>query len=181
MDRILLKEEKLQLIKLLEISSGDYGIIPVMKEAFKKACKKFHPDKGGNGPEMQQLNYLWDKFNAGLLNVELDEVFNTWFKPLLETSVTEFCAGKFEMNFCRSPCCLKGPNPFCTCFVSQCFQRHKKMKKEGKKGICWGACWCYSCFCTWYGLDSERNKNLVFYKLVVANSPYLLIPVNWGK
>ncbi|QSX73084.1 small t antigen [Orca polyomavirus] len=182
MDRALLKEEKLQLIKLLEISPGDYGILPLMKEAFKKACKKYHPDKGGNGPEMQQLNSLWDKFNSGLLNVTLDEVYITWFKPLLETSVGQHCGGeKFDLNFIKSPACLKGPNPFCSCIISQGLQRHQRLKKEGKKGILWGNCWCFTCFCIWYGVDPERHRTLVYYKLVIRNSPFLLIPINFGK
>ncbi|AQX36241.1 large T antigen [LI polyomavirus] len=66
MDAVLTTPERRQLCLLLDISPQEYGNIPLMKNAFKKACLKHHPDKGGDPVLMMQLNSLWGKFTTSL-------------------------------------------------------------------------------------------------------------------
>ncbi|AWD33745.1 large T antigen [Mastomys natalensis polyomavirus 2] len=71
MDKILTAEEKQILISLLELDPqywGDYGR---MQKCYKKKCLQLHPDKGGDGQLMQQLNTLWTKLKDGLYRVRL--------------------------------------------------------------------------------------------------------------
>ncbi|AWD33740.1 large T antigen [Philantomba monticola polyomavirus 1] len=96
MDRLLQKEEKALLIKLLGISPTSFGNIPLMRDAYKRASKKYHPDKGGEGVEMTLLNSLWQRFQEGLLELRNPEVYSEAYgSPAFRERYREWCSTVF--------------------------------------------------------------------------------------
>ncbi|CAX87759.1 large T antigen [Sumatran orang-utan polyomavirus] len=69
MDKILTKQQRKELIVLLDIEACDYGNYSIMKQQYKKMCLIYHPDKGGDGEKMRKLNSLWQAFNTELLEI----------------------------------------------------------------------------------------------------------------
>ncbi|AHZ11646.1 large T antigen [New Jersey polyomavirus-2013] len=76
MEKVLEKSDKEMLIELLGIPRYAYGNFPIMKTAYKRASKIYHPDKGGSSEKMMLLNSLWQKFQEGLIEVRDSEVFS---------------------------------------------------------------------------------------------------------
>nr|AWD33709.1 large T antigen [Alphapolyomavirus aflavicollis] len=72
MDRILSKEEKAQLLVLLDLEGQYWGDFGRMQKAYHAQSLKFHPDKGGDPVLMQLLNTLWTKLKHGLHQVRID-------------------------------------------------------------------------------------------------------------
>uniref|UniRef100_A0AAU6S4Z2 DnaJ domain protein n=1 Tax=Myotis daubentonii polyomavirus TaxID=3139990 RepID=A0AAU6S4Z2_9POLY len=69
MENYLDRNEKQQLLQLLEVTTQSFNNIPIMKSAFKRACKKHHPDKGGDNSKMMLLNSLWHKYQEGVIHL----------------------------------------------------------------------------------------------------------------
>ncbi|BBG62096.1 large T antigen [Rhinolophus pearsonii polyomavirus 1] len=61
MDKFLSREEMTELMELLQVPMHCYGNLPMMKINYKKMCKSYHPDKGGDEQKMKRLNELWQK------------------------------------------------------------------------------------------------------------------------
>ncbi|AGA82578.1 large T antigen [Otomops polyomavirus KY156] len=76
MDRLFEKSEKDKLLQMLGVGSNCFCNFPLMKQAYKKASKKFHPDKGGNNEQMMLLNSLWQKYQEGIIDMRNSEVFS---------------------------------------------------------------------------------------------------------
>nr|AKP56076.1 large T antigen [Rattus norvegicus polyomavirus 1] len=72
MDKILTKEEKSQLLALLDLDGQYWGDFGRMQKAYHAQSLKFHPDKGGDPLLMQLLNTLWTKLKHGLHQVRLN-------------------------------------------------------------------------------------------------------------
>nr|CBX23445.1 large T antigen [Chimpanzee polyomavirus] len=77
MDKVLEKSDREMLIELLGIPSYAFGNFPIMKTAYKRASKIYHPDKGGSSEKMMLLNSLWQKFQEGLVDIRGSEGRNT--------------------------------------------------------------------------------------------------------
>ncbi|WAA14054.1 Large T antigen [Pumfec polyomavirus LSF128] len=91
MDGVLSSAERRQLCSLLDLAPNHYGNIPLMKSAYKKACLRLHPDKGGDPTSMMTLNALWHKFTVTITelrspNFQEDPIYGTphfrawWFR-----------------------------------------------------------------------------------------------------
>ncbi|AXS76445.1 large T antigen [Myocastor coypus polyomavirus 1] len=66
MDRVLGWGERKRLMHLLGVPLEKYGNYPVMRDAYKSKVLEYHPDKGGDGKLMSELNNLWKAFTDGL-------------------------------------------------------------------------------------------------------------------
>lgn len=66
MDKVLNREESLQLMDLLGLERSAWGNIPLMRKAYLKKCKEFHPDKGGDEEKMKKMNTLYKKMEDGV-------------------------------------------------------------------------------------------------------------------
>uniref|UniRef100_A0AAU6S4Z6 Large T antigen n=1 Tax=Eptesicus serotinus polyomavirus TaxID=3139987 RepID=A0AAU6S4Z6_9POLY len=99
MDRFLEKEEKAMLLKLLEVNNNCFYNIPIMKTAFRKASKKWHPDKGGNLPTMTLLNSLWQKYQEAVVELRNTEVFSDAYgTPFFRKKYAEWAKSNLRSN-----------------------------------------------------------------------------------
>nr|BCB97619.2 large T antigen [Bat polyomavirus] len=77
MERLLEREERTTLLELLGVNPQTFRNVPLMKQAFKRACRKHHPDKGGGPEKMVLLNSLWQKYQEAVLDMRsTPEVFS---------------------------------------------------------------------------------------------------------
>uniref|UniRef100_A0AAU6S564 Large T antigen n=1 Tax=Plecotus auritus polyomavirus TaxID=3140010 RepID=A0AAU6S564_9POLY len=97
MEKILEKNEKKELIDLLEVSPHAFTNLPLMKKAYKKACKKLHPDKGGDNSRMMLLNSLWQKYQEGVLELRSSpQVFSDAYgSPSFRARYADWARGVF--------------------------------------------------------------------------------------
>ncbi|AWD33804.1 middle T antigen [Tupaia glis polyomavirus 1] len=177
MDRVLEKSEKKELIKLLGIPAHSFGNIAVMKSAYKKVSKKYHPDKGGSGEVMMSLNSLWQKFQEGCLEIRHEEVGCWWFDDP-DGTLYAYCGSieAFENNFLRSPACIARGRSRCHCITSLLSTQHFVLKLQYKKPcLVWGECFCYFCFCLWFGLEWRHWQNFEWWKRSLADIPVKLL------
>ncbi|API65509.1 large T antigen [Betapolyomavirus lepweddellii] len=61
MDRALSRKESKELMTLLGLPMSFYGHLPVMRKAFIKKSKEYHPDKGGDEDKCKRLTCLYRK------------------------------------------------------------------------------------------------------------------------
>lgn len=94
MDKFLEKEEKNLLISLLEVNKNSFYNLPIMKQAYKKASKKLHPDKGGNLELMMMLNSLWQKYQEGVVDMRNTEVCAAWITDIWDVTCSFFLWAK---------------------------------------------------------------------------------------
>nr|AKE33249.1 small T antigen [Human polyomavirus 6] len=177
MDRLLAREEVKELMNLIGLSMACWGNLPLMQQKIRLACKKYHPDKGGDPEKMQRLNVLKEKLNATLRDQMSSsptwcfssEVSDDWGIPL---TVGEFLGPEFHK---------KKVWDFCLCVqqgISSCKCLHCLLKKEHKKQVeinlgkptIWGKCWCYKCYCLWFGLPVEADS-FMWWTHIIYQSP----------
>lgn len=159
MDTALTSTEKRELCNLLDIPRKCYGNFPLMKQKYKNACLRLHPDKGGDENQMTTLNVLWGKFHTSMYGMRRDypsfeEVSspNFWEEdfPTLHAKIR----GGYKASFFKSPSCVQkqGKKSLCPC-ISCSLQRQHQIIKQHKKKPClvWGECFCVSCYLLWFG------------------------------
>ncbi|WAA14044.1 Large T antigen [Lyfec polyomavirus MAF4] len=78
MDSVLSRQEKKELCGLLDMPLHCFGNVPMMKDRFKKACLKHHPDKGGDGAKMMRLNCLWSNFQQEMTKLRAEANYSTF-------------------------------------------------------------------------------------------------------
>ncbi|AFP94211.1 large T-antigen [bat polyomavirus 3b] len=96
MERMLEKEEKNQLLGLLELEPNCFFNFPIMRQAYKRASKKLHPDKGGDSEKMQLLNALWHKYREGVVELRNTQVFSDAYgTPSFKSRYAEWARGVY--------------------------------------------------------------------------------------
>ncbi|AQX36242.1 small T antigen [LI polyomavirus] len=167
MDAVLTTPERRQLCLLLDISPQEYGNIPLMKNAFKKACLKHHPDKGGDPVLMMQLNSLWGKFTTSLTEARASTYQASTLFWEIDNPLKNLLGPVIKRPFLKSPHCINSKFYNCRCIVCSLSDQHSSLKiLQKKKCLIWGECYCYYCFVTWFGLPGnsatfEDYKNLI--------------------
>ncbi|AFP94212.1 small t-antigen [bat polyomavirus 3b] len=154
MERMLEKEEKNQLLGLLELEPNCFFNFPIMRQAYKRASKKLHPDKGGDSEKMQLLNALWHKYREGVVELRNTQVRACWLGDLLSKSLEEcFTYQVIRELLLKSPQCIsKGPCT-CKCITNQLINQHEGLKRIlMRRCVTWGECYCYFCFILWFGV-----------------------------
>lgn len=176
MDKFLEKEEKNLLISLLEVNKNSFYNLPIMKQAYKKASKKLHPDKGGNLELMMMLNSLWQKYQEGVVDMRNTEVCAAWITDIWDVTCSFFYGPKrFRELIYRTPQCLMKRCSNCNCLCCSLAAQHALLKSQlCKRCLIWGECFCLHCFSTWYGLPPEWDT-LDLWAQVMAEMPRALL------
>ncbi|QLH64630.1 LT Antigen [California sea lion polyomavirus 2] len=106
MESVLTKEEKTELLQLLELNPSCYGNVPLMQAKYKRAALKYHPDKGGDEEKMKRLNVLFTKFFSGCAYLREDNPTPTYEDiPQYGTSAWERWWENFNANEDDDLCC----------------------------------------------------------------------------
>uniref|UniRef100_A0AAU6S569 Small T antigen n=1 Tax=Plecotus auritus polyomavirus TaxID=3140010 RepID=A0AAU6S569_9POLY len=180
MEKILEKNEKKELIDLLEVSPHAFTNLPLMKKAYKKACKKLHPDKGGDNSRMMLLNSLWQKYQEGVLELRSSPQvcwMDIWDFSLKET----YTVPVLRDLMLKSPRCLSKGASSCNCVASLLITQHVKYKQLlHKKCLTWGECFCIFCFALWYGLANDW-QTFELWATVISEMPKSLLHLNISK
>ncbi|AJA41157.1 small T antigen [Tadarida brasiliensis polyomavirus 2] len=179
MDRILERNERNDLIELLGVDSNCFSNFPIMRQAYKKASKKLHPDKGGDSEKMMLLNSLWQKYQEGLIDLRNTQVCEASLLDLFDDSLEDtYEAHVLRELLLKTPQCLvKGPST-CRCISSLLINQHEILKAVlQKRCLVWGECYCYFCFLLWFGLP----KNWETYEVwcaVICQMPKKLLQLS---
>ncbi|WAA14055.1 Small T antigen [Pumfec polyomavirus LSF128] len=175
MDGVLSSAERRQLCSLLDLAPNHYGNIPLMKSAYKKACLRLHPDKGGDPTSMMTLNALWHKFTVTITelrspNFQVSTIF--WG---MENSLQLALGTTIKRKFIQNPCCIKAKEPTCRCITCSLARQHSKWKTlKNKKCLVWGECLCYRCFLIWFGEAESWDSFDKWQKIILHTDLDLL-------
>ncbi|AWD33693.1 middle T antigen [Alphapolyomavirus aflavicollis] len=179
MDRILSKEEKAQLLVLLDLEGQYWGDFGRMQKAYHAQSLKFHPDKGGDPVLMQLLNTLWTKLKHGLHQVRID-LGSHEVRRLAEgdwwLSTRQTFGNNYYRRLCRMPItCLQNKNcSTCTCLLCTLRRQHRGIKKACLAPcLVLGQCYCLDCFSLWFGLP-VNNFILLLYADFLGE-----VPIDW--
>ncbi|BAZ96600.1 small T antigen [Rhinolophus simulator polyomavirus 3] len=192
MDRFLSREEMKELMGLLQVPMHCYGNLPMMKINYKKMCKSYHPDKGGDENKMKRLNELWQKLQENVCSArqEYPSSFGAqvtvWFWENDFPTCGEFLGPKFANKLCKAyPACIHNPKDDCGCIVCLLEKQHKIYKAvKGKKCLVWGECFCYCCYLHWFGFPDTSECFNWWGKIIHETDLHLLNifgPEKWGK
>nr|ABI94705.1 large T [Betapolyomavirus hominis] len=88
MDKVLNREESMELMDLLGLERAAWGNLPLMRKAYLRKCKEFHPDKGGDEDKMKRMNTLYKKMEQDV-KVAHQPDFGTWSSSEVPTYGTE--------------------------------------------------------------------------------------------
>ncbi|UYR20763.1 small tumor antigen [Myotis daubentonii polyomavirus 1] len=159
MDSALTHREKKELCRLLELPRHCYGNYPMMRDRYRSACLRLHPDKGGDLEAMTLLNSLWQKFTAAVYEMRrqfptLDEVSAPTFFEQDFPTLGDRMRGGLKLFFWRGPNCFKmnTSQSMCVCICCRLHRQHYSFKLLSEKNcLVWGECFCLSCFLLWFG------------------------------
>nr|BCB97620.1 small T antigen [Bat polyomavirus] len=176
MERLLEREERTTLLELLGVNPQTFRNVPLMKQAFKRACRKHHPDKGGGPEKMVLLNSLWQKYQEAVLDMRsTPEVRATQMNFWDATLQDMYPAAMLREMMLKGPHCLVKRRNNCTCLASTLINQHLKYKKlKSKQCLVWGECFCIFCFTLWYGMASTWQTFEVWAQVIVE-LPYSLL------
>ncbi|AGA82581.1 small T antigen [Otomops polyomavirus KY156] len=181
MDRLFEKSEKDKLLQMLGVGSNCFCNFPLMKQAYKKASKKFHPDKGGNNEQMMLLNSLWQKYQEGIIDMRNSEVCDISIGELLTITLQEHFGSKLREMMLKTPLCIVKGYTSCKCICSLLINQHSQLKEIlDKKCLTWGECFCYFCFQLWYGLPHNWDT-FELWSAVLAEYPTGLLQLDLSK
>lgn len=160
MDSALTRTERTQLCHLLEIPAHCFGNFPMMKDRYRQACLRHHPDKGGDPRTMTLLNSLWQKFTTAVYEMRrqfpsMEEVSAPSFWEEDFPTLGDRIRGGMRLFFWRGPnCFLKNTSQsMCVCVCCRLHRQHFSLKLLlAKDCLVWGECLCLSCFLLWFGL-----------------------------
>ncbi|SOH95724.1 small t antigen [Betapolyomavirus hominis] len=167
MDKVLNREESMELMDLLGLERAAWGNLPLMRKAYLRKCKEFHPDKGGDEDKMKRMNTLYKKMEQDV-KVAHQPDFGTW-------SSSEVCAD-FPLCpdtlYCKDwPICSKKPSVHCPCMLCQLRLRHLNRKFLRKEPLVWIDCYCIDCFTQWFGLDLTE-ETLQWWVQIIGETPF---------
>lgn len=147
-----------------------------MKSAFRKASKKWHPDKGGNLSTMTLLNSLWQKYQGAVVELRNTQVCAAWVTDLWDVSCSFFYGpNKFKELVYKTPQCLNIGPTTCKCLCCVLNTQHALLKLQlCKKCLFWGECYCLRCFTIWFGLPTEHST-FELWAQVMAQMPRALL------
>ncbi|QLH64631.1 ST Antigen [California sea lion polyomavirus 2] len=176
MESVLTKEEKTELLQLLELNPSCYGNVPLMQAKYKRAALKYHPDKGGDEEKMKRLNVLFTKFFSGCAYLREDNPTPTYeviFKNFDYLLVKDYMGlgslGKMCANFYF--CVYLQMTMQCRCLVCVLDKQHKTKKRLTRKPcLTWGECYCFSCYRNWFGMDLTEDS-FFWYKMLIGRMP----------
>lgn len=164
MDKVLNREESLQLMDLLGLERSAWGNIPLMRKAYLKKCKEFHPDKGGDEEKMKKMNTLYKKMEDGVKYAHQPDFGGFW-------DATEVFASSINPGvdaiYCKQwPECAKKMSTNCICLLCLLRMKHENRKLYRKDPLVWVDCYCFDCFRMWFGLDLCEGTLLLWCDII---------------
>lgn len=193
MDTVLTREEATELMALLNMPMTLWGNIPAIRKGFINACKHMHPDKGGNEEDMKKLNNLYQKMQRNLhrlnketQNEELDDM-QTWSSTEVQlfkychlgesayfdgpVTVQDFYGQSLPSAACKDwDTCSKFDKVMCPCMLCILKRRHTYKSKKFRRPMYWGRCWCFYCFCVWFGVPD--NYEAFYWYMALMKDMY---------
>ncbi|BAX01883.1 small T antigen [Miniopterus schreibersii polyomavirus 2] len=176
MDRLLERDERKQLVQLLEVTPQAYYNVSLMRTAFKRVCRKLHPDKGGDPRQMTLLNSLWQRYQEGVIRLRTTQVGVRKQLDIWDVCL-EDCYSMSQLRdlMLKSPHCLVKAKSSCNCLASTLINQHFDIKKaQGKKCLVWGECLCIFCFTLWFGC-SPTWETFELWAKTVATLPRCML------
>lgn len=179
MDRTLRRDEAKELMELLGLHMSCWGNMPLLRKAFLEKAKEFHPDKGGDEAKMKRLNALYRKLEEKVFVVHEEARSEAWESHKVSTCGGPCCDPKafvgyvfgdqFEQCSLYSWECVQMPKLNCKCIHCYLERLHKIRYKRSKVPVVWLRCYCFSCYCKWFGKDKDP-MSLFFWKIILVNS-----------
>lgn len=182
MDKILTREEIKQLMDLIDLPEDEWGNEPLISHRMKLAIKKHHPDKGGDEEKMKLLNRLKSKFEDGMKNLSPDEFEdeNVCYPFRPDCSVGEYLGDMWGKRVLKEfTTCVGFEGTFCKCLTCIIRRGHKSRVKTEKIPLTWGQCWCFKCYCIWFGCPSGRKEHFQ-WSIILFNMSMRTAGL-WGK
>lgn len=167
MDKVLNREESMELMDLLGLDRSAWGNIPVMRKAYLKKCKELHPDKGGDEDKMKRMNFLYKKMEQGV-KVAHQPDFGTWNSSEVGCDFPP----NSDTLYCKEwPNCATNPSVHCPCLMCMLKLRHRNRKFLRSSPLVWIDCYCFDCFRQWFGCDLTQEA-LHCWEKVLGDTPY---------
>ncbi|BAQ55577.1 small t antigen [Bat polyomavirus 6b] len=157
MDTGLSREESQRLLELLQLDPEHYGNWQLMRKSFLRMCKIMHPDKGGNPEAAKELITLYKKLENNISSLNPEECFTT--SQVEKSNFFLYIKDWKECNMGLKPC---------VCIFCLTRKNHKERKN---KNLIWGKCYCFACYCTWFGLEWCWFTWLT-WRNIIAETPY---------
>ncbi|ADC34412.1 small t [California sea lion polyomavirus 1] len=185
MDRALNRKESRELMNLLGLPMSYYGHLPIMRKAFIQKSKEYHPDKGGDEDKCKKLTCLYRKLEDNIQkNKDYEDMWGnagpSWRSNEVSNEEKIGRGQEFWKNF---DLCVRGVNRRCPCFMCKLKRRHIWRLQETRKPNCWGKCYCYTCYCLWFGFEEKNPSSglvwigmiseLTWGDIMVSNSIYI--------
>lgn len=163
------RQERITLMSLLELSPEAFGDWGLMSHKYRKAAKRFHPDKGGDPEKMAMLNCYMAKYQAYIgCSSDLTDSPVSHFLDLDFYTLGEWLGERPSLKLCRDPLwCPKTCG--CSCCMCLLSRRHKE-KTKANPGVMWNQCLCLTCFLRWFGY-SRGPRVIEAWKKCVFNYP----------
>ncbi|WAA14045.1 Small T antigen [Lyfec polyomavirus MAF4] len=187
MDSVLSRQEKKELCGLLDMPLHCFGNVPMMKDRFKKACLKHHPDKGGDGAKMMRLNCLWSNFQQEMTKLRAEANYSTFQVSSqlfwdLEFNTLKDYLGQCKTRFLKGPSCLTSKSCFCRCITCRLNKQHRDIKDvTERKCLVWGQCFCYHCYLLWFGFPPNWESFDWWQEIIMNTDMHLLRLFNFCK
>ncbi|AJG44389.1 small T antigen [Meles meles polyomavirus 1] len=174
MDGALSREESIKLMQLLGLPMQMYGHIPVMRKAFLQKSKEYHPDKGGDEETFKTLCGLYRKLENSLRSqTDFEKAWEENAEGSWSTSDVSKLGNSVE--FYRSfDLCQRNVNPKCRCLMCRLKRKHIWRLKEFRSPNSWGMCYCYSCYCQWFGFEEKNFSSVTVWISTMAE-------MTWGE
>lgn len=157
-----------------------WGNMPLLRKKYLEKCKEYHPDKGGDETKMKRLNTLYRKLEEKVHIVHEEARFEAWDSNKVHNSCNGPCCDprafvgyvfgdEFEPCSLYSWECVTQPKLNCKCIHCHLERLHKFRYKKNKVPVVWLRCYCFSCFCRWFGKPKDP-MSLFFWKLILLNT-----------
>ncbi|QPB44176.1 small T antigen [Bear-associated polyomavirus 1] len=181
MDKALSRQESKDLMDLLQLPMKFYGHLPVMRKAFLAKSKEYHPDKGGDEEKCKKLTTLYRKLEESVKNDKGFESMwagaagasHSWRSADVSNKPKDQAVGR-NIEFWRNfDLCVRNVNKRCPCLMCKLKRKHLWSSKEFRVPICWGKCYCYSCYCLWFGFAEKDHSSAVVWIGMIAD-------LTWG-
>ncbi|AJI42786.1 small T-antigen [Anubis baboon polyomavirus] len=167
MDKVLNREESMELMDLLGLERAAWGNLPLMRKAYLKKCKEFHPDKGGDEDKMKRMNTLYKKMEQDV-KVAHQPDFGAWHSSEVGSDFPP-CP---DTLYCKDwPLCATKPSANCPCMLCQLRNRHAYRKFLRRDPLVWIDCYCFDCFRQWFGLDLTEEA-VHWWSHIIGETPY---------
>ncbi|AVY05543.1 small T antigen [Calomys tener polyomavirus] len=179
MDRTLCRKEAQELMELLGLHMSCWGNVPLIRKKYLMKCKEYHPDKGGDERLMKRLNELYKKLEENVNVVHMENYEEAWNSSQVFHCTGDCCnpnnlvgvifGEMLDQCILHAWDCVLQPGRDCKCVHCFLERRHKNRYKKYKKPLIWLSCYCFTCYCLWFGKPKDP-LSLHYWKVLLSNT-----------